>query len=373
MLIGIIGGGQLCRMMGQEIKRKNLPHEIIALDPTPNCPASPFIREQIVADFKDEEKIKELADKVDVITFEIELANSHVLKEIENLGKVVAPSPESLHTIQDKFRQKTFLKEKEILVPDFMKIESRDDLLEGLKNFGMPALLKATQDSYDGRGNFVIKSEEDVDKALEIFKNRSLMLEKFIEFDKEISIMAARSKNGEIKTYPPSENIHKENILHMTIAPASISDEVALKAKKTAEKIMEVFGGAGVFGIEMFVTKDSRVLVNEIAPRVHNSGHHTIEACATSQFEQHIRAITGMDLGETNLINNAIMCNILGTDFEGKYDVHHEDLPENATVHIYGKEIAKPKRKLGHVTILAADKVSGQAIRNMIELRPKDK
>lgn len=371
MKIGVIGGGQLCRMMGEEIQKKKLPHEIIAIDPTPNCPATPFIKEQILGGYKDEEKIRELANKVDVITFEIELANSKVLKEIENTGKIVAPSPESLYTIQDKFRQKTFLRKNDIPVPDFIEVKSKEDLVKGLEEFGYPALLKATQDSYDGRGNYVIKTEKDIDIGMELFEGRPLMLERFVNFTKEISIMAARSTNGEIKTYPVSENIHQNNILHMTIAPADIPDELAKKADKIAKNIMTIFKGAGVFGIEMFVTKDNEILVNEIAPRVHNSGHHTIEACTTSQFEQHIRAITGMALGETNLIDKAIMCNILGSDFEGEFDLVANNLPENATIHMYGKKVAKPQRKLGHVTILAVNQTDGQAIRDMITLEPK--
>ncbi|NQZ84173.1 MAG: 5-(carboxyamino)imidazole ribonucleotide synthase [Nanoarchaeales archaeon] len=372
MIIGIIGGGQLCRMMGQEIERKNLNHEIIALDPTPNCPATPFIKEQIIGDYKDENKIRELAKKVDVLTFEIELANAEVLKEIENYGVVVCPSPESLYTIQDKFRQKIFLKKNGLPVPDFVQIKSREDLVNGLNQFGYPALLKATQDSYDGRGNYVIKSEEDIDIGLKLFENRPLMLDRFINFKKEISIIAARDLNGNIKTYDACENIHKDNILDITIAPAKISDEISKKADDVATKVMSVFNGAGVFGIELFVTEDDNILINEIAPRVHNSGHHTIDACNTSQFEQHIRAITGMELGDTDLISNAVMCNILGTDFEGEFDLVCDNLPSNVTVHMYDKKIAKPKRKLGHVTILAVNEIDANIIKSKIELRKRE-
>lgn len=374
MKIGVIGGGQLCQMMAIEIKRKNLGHEIIAIDPTPNCPAKPYIAEQIVASFKDENKIRELATKVDVITFEIELANSKVLKEIEQTGKIIAPSPESLYTIQNKFRQKTFLKEKKLPVADFVEINSKEDLIMGLKKFGYPALLKATEDSYDGRGNYVIKTKDDINKGLDIFKGRHLMLEKFVNFTKEISIMAARSLNGEIKTYPPSENIHKDNILYMTIAPANISEKISKKAQKIAHDTMKAFNGAGVFGIEMFVDENENILINEIAPRVHNSGHHTIEACETSQFEQHIRAITAMPLGNTEIKNAAIMCNILGDqDKSGKYElVIENDFPKTAHIHMYEKHETKPARKMGHVTILTNSIEEAQKIRNKISLKTKN-
>ncbi len=374
MRIGIIGGGQLCQMMAIEIEKKGLGHEIIAIDPTLDCPAKPYIKEQIVADFKNEEKIRELAKKVDVITFEIELANSHVLKEIEKSGKIIAPSPESLYTIQNKFRQKTFLKEKKLPVPEFLEINSKQDLIKGLEKFGYPSILKATEDSYDGRGNFVIKNKEDIDRGFEFFKNRHLMLEKIVNFKKEISIMAARSLKGEIKTYEPSENIHKDNILYMTIAPAKISKEISKKAQDVAINTMQAFNGAGVFGIEMFIDENDNILINEIAPRVHNSGHHTIEACKTSQFEQHIRAITGMELGDTQIINSAIMCNILGEkDKNGKYElVIENDFPNNAFIHMYEKHETKPARKMGHVTILTNSVEEAQKVREKISLKIKN-
>ncbi|MCL4142796.1 UNVERIFIED_CONTAM: hypothetical protein GTU68_041496 [Idotea baltica] len=372
MIIGVVGGGQLCRMMAESIKNKNLPHEIIALDPTENCPASEFIKEQILGDFKDENKIRELASKVDVLTFEIELANSKVLREIEESGKIVAPSPESLYTIQDKFRQKTFLRENNIPVGDFKSVSTKKEIENTLEDFGYPALLKATQDSYDGRGNLVIKSKEDIDKGLDLFKDRSIMLEKFIDFSLEISVMAFRNQNGDIGTYPVSENIHVDNILMTAIFPARISDELKLKAKSIAEDIMKIFKGSGVFGIEMFVDKDENILVNEIAPRVHNSGHHTTEACKTSQFEQHIRAITDMELGDTELKNNAIMCNILGTEDINNYKVSlKEDLPDNAFLHMYNKHEVKEKRKMGHLTVVTDSIDEANKIKAMIKLEAK--
>lgn len=370
MKIGIVGGGQLAQMMGQV---KELSHQLYVIDPTPNCPASKYVQKQFVADFKDENKIRKLANLVDVLTFEIELANSKVLREIEDSGKIVAPSPQALYTIQDKFRQKTFLQENGIPVPDFVKINSKSDLERALKEYQYPAILKATQDSYDGKGNYVIKDKKDIKKSLEEFQGKSLMLERFVEFEKEISIMAVRSLNGEIRLYSPSENIHVNSILDTTISPVILPRDIENQAREIAYETMNLFGGAGVFGIEMFVTKDGKVLINEIAPRVHNSGHHTIEACRTSQFEQHLRAISGMPLGYTDSVYNAVMCNIIGKDpnYEGKYELKiNGKLPQNAFLHWYDKQEVRNGRKMGHITVLTNSIQEAHNIRNMIEIIP---
>lgn len=372
MKIGVIGGGQLCKMIGEEIKNKSLPHKIIALDPTANCPAKPFVEEVIVGSFKDEEKIYELSKKVDIITFEIELANSKVLEKIKESGVDVEPIPSSLFTIQNKFRQKSFLKDKGIPVPVFEKISSKEGIEKFSEKFGYPLILKATEDSYDGRGNFVINSRDDIEEGLQIFEGRELMIEEFLDFEKEISVIATRFEDGSISTFDVSENIHKDNILHMTICPARISNEVKSRVDEVAIKLRESFGGKGTFGIEMFLTKDKAILINEIAPRVHNSGHHTIEGFESSQFEQHIRAVTNMKPGSNKLVSNSIMINILGPkNFEGKYDIE-SNLPDNATLHMYGKEISKPKRKMGHVTITGVLPEEAEEIAKNIILKPKN-
>ncbi|HJJ21404.1 MAG: 5-(carboxyamino)imidazole ribonucleotide synthase [Crenarchaeota archaeon] len=354
-ILGIIGGGQL-GMMLTEAANKMPEHisKVIVLDPNRNCSASLVGAEQIIADFKDKDAIINLSKQVDIITYEIESGDSDVLKSVENNAEI-NPSPETLKIIQDKFLQKTFLENNSIPVPEFIKIDNIEELKQGLKKFGYPALLKARRDAYDGKGNFKIDSENKIQQAYDYFKDQKLMLEKFVPFKMEVSVIASRNTKGEIKTYPLVENIHEKNILRQTIAPARTSSEVSQKAEKIATDTMDVLKGAGVFGIEMFVTQDDEIVINEIAPRVHNSGHHTLQSGKTSQFEQHLLAILGLDLGDTKLIYNTIMYNILGNlDFEGEYK-KLELSEKNIFLKMYQKKISKPLRKLGHLNIVGTD------------------
>jgi len=295
--LGIIGGGQLGMMITEAAK--NLSEhisEITVLDPTENCPAAQAGAKQIVGDFKDELAILKLAEQSDIITYEIESGNTDVLSKLK---AKIEPSPSTLGIIQDKFSQKTFLSENELPVSQFYEITSLGDLHEKIKELGLPVLLKSRRDAYDGRGNFKITSSDEIEKAYQHFDGKSLMVEKFVNFKMEVSVIAARNTKGDIATYPLVENIHENNILKMTIAPARVSDDVIKDAGEIARKTMEVLKGAGVFGVEMFIDQDDKILINEIAPRVHNSGHHTLQSCKTSQFEQHIRAILGLELGST--------------------------------------------------------------------------
>ncbi|MDC0523262.1 5-(carboxyamino)imidazole ribonucleotide synthase [Nitrosopumilus sp.] len=354
-ILGIIGGGQLGMMLTEAAKK--MPEHIskvIVLDPNQNCSASLVGAEQITADFKNKDAIVELSKKADVITYEIESGDSEVLKSVENNAEI-NPSPETLKIIQDKFLQKTFLQNNNIPIPEFIKVESLDEVKEGLKKFGYPALLKARRDAYDGKGNFKIDSENEVEKAYDYFKGQKLMLEKFVPFKMEVSVIASRNTKGEIKTFPLVENIHEKNILRQTIAPARTNNKVSQKASKIASDTMDVLKGAGVFGIEMFVTQNDDIVINEIAPRVHNSGHHTLQSSKTSQFEQHLRAILGLDLGNTQLIHNTIMYNILGNlNFEGEYQ-KLDFSKNNMFLKMYEKKISKPLRKLGHLNIVGMD------------------
>ena len=363
-ILGIIGGGQLGMMMTEAAKK--MPEhikKIVVLDPTENCPASQVGAEQIIADFKDEKAIQELARKSDIITYEIESGNSDVLKSVEGKAEI-NPSPETLKTIQDKFLQKTFLYENKIPVTEFTQIRSIEDLQHGLNKFGYPALLKVRRDAYDGRGNFKINSSEDVKKAFDYFKAQNLMLEKFVPFKMEVSVIAARNTKGQIKTYPLVENIHENNILRETIAPARVTKEISDKAEKIAQTTMTVLKGAGVFGIEMFVTINDEILINEIAPRVHNSGHHTLQSSETTQFEQHLRAILGLELGSVKLIHLTVMFNVLGSkDFEGEYKPI-EISEQNVYLKMYGKKISKPLRKLGHMNLVAEE---GESIEDLLQ------
>ena len=351
-IVGIIGGGQLGMMLTEAAN--NMPTEIsniIVLDPTKNCPASKVCAEQIVADFKDASAINELAEKCDVITYEIESGDSQVLKSLEETCEI-NPSPETLEIIQDKLVQKKFLAKNDIPVAEFREITSKEELESRINEFGLPVLLKTRTGAYDGRGNFKISTLDQIPEALELFEGQSLMIEKFVDFKMEVSVIASRNTSGEIRTYPLVENIHKDNILNMTIAPARVNETISKNAEEIAHKTMEVLRGAGVFGIEMFVTYDNQVLINEIAPRVHNSGHHTLQSSKTSQFEQHLRAILGLELGSTELVHNTIMYNILGpSNFTGVYKSPSIDL-ENTFLKMYGKLESKPQRKIGHVNLV---------------------
>jgi 5-(carboxyamino)imidazole ribonucleotide synthase len=366
-ILGIIGGGQLGMMLTEAAKK--MPEHIskvIVLDPNENCSASLVGAEQIVADFKDKDSIINLANQVDIITYEIESGDSDVLKSVENKAEI-NPSPETLKTIQDKFLQKTFLQNHNIPVPEFIKVDDIEEVKEGLKKFGYPALLKARRDAYDGKGNFKIDSENEIQTAYDYFKGQKLMLEKFVPFKMEVSVIASRNTKGEIKTYPLVENIHEKNILRETIAPSRTSNEVSEKAGKIASNTMDVLKGAGVFGIEMFVTQDDEIVINEIAPRVHNSGHHTLQSSETSQFEQHLRAILGLDLGSTKLLHNTIMYNILGNlDFQGEYK-KIEISEKNIYLKMYEKKISKPLRKLGHLNIVGFEKQSIDELLTQLE------
>jgi len=348
--LGIIGGGQLGMMITEAAK--NLSEhisEITVLDPTENCPAAQAGAKQIVGDFKDELAILKLAEQSDIITYEIESGNTDVLSKLK---AKIEPSPSTLGIIQDKFSQKTFLSENELPVSQFYEITSLGDLYEKIKELRLPVLLKSRRDAYDGRGNFKITSSDEIEKAYQHFDGKSLMVEKFVNFKMEVSVIAARNTKGKITVYPLVENIHENNILKMTIAPARVSIDVIKNAGEIAKKTMEVLKGAGVFGVEMFIDQDDKIIINEIAPRVHNSGHHTLQSCKTSQFEQHIRAILGLELGSTDLIHKTVMCNILGPyGFEGKYKPVELE-KDGVYLKMYGKDISKPQRKIGHFNVV---------------------
>ena len=376
--LGIIGGGQLGMMITEAAKNlSEYISEITVLDPTENCPAAQAGAKQIVGDFKDEIAILKLAEQSDIITYEIESGNTDVLSKLK---AEIEPLPSTLGIIQDKFSQKTFLSENGLPVSQFYEITSLDDLREKITDLGLPVLLKSRRDAYDGRGNFKISSSDEIEKAYHHFDGKSLMVEKFVNFKMEVSVIAARNTKGDIVTYPLVENIHENNILKMTIAPARVSDDVINDAGEIAKNTMEVLKGAGVFGIEMFIDQNDKILINEIAPRVHNSGHHTLQSCKTSQFEQHLRAILGLELGNTVLIHKTVMCNILGPDgFEGKYkSVELEK--DGVYLKMYGKSVSKPQRKLGHFNIVdlndsgSIDRLAEIAdeIKNSILVTPRD-
>lgn len=355
--IGIIGGGQLGQMMLLEAKKMGF--YAVVLDPSKDCPCHSLCDEHIIADFDDESAFRLLAEKTDVITYEFEHINANALEKLENSGYKIYPTPASLKIIQDKLTQKQAMLNANLPVPEFMEINNLEDMQKAGKVFGYPYMLKARTGGYDGKGNAVVTSPDNINDTYEELGGSKikLMAEKMVDFKMETSILACRSLNGDIAVYPVGDNHHIDSILHETRVPANIPDKASKSAMSVASKVMEIFDGIGMFCVEMFVTKDNDILVNEVAPRPHNSGHYTIEGCITSQFENHIRAVVGLPLGDTSLICPTVMINLLGEPgFNGPAKVAGLDKAmslKGVNVHIYGKAQTKPKRKMGHITATA--------------------
>lgn len=351
--IGIVGGGQLGRMLALEAKR--MGYNVIVLDPTENCPAVQVCDEQIKAKFSDITALRELAIKTDVITYEYEHIDVDMLSLIEKDGYKVYPSSNTLKMIQNKYIQKTRLSDAGIKVPNFYSVNSLDELKEIFYKLDGRLVLKTCTGGYDGKGNAIIKDINQIEEAYNEFAHAELMAEEFVDYIKEVSIMVARNHKG-IVFYPVAENIHEDSILIKSTIPADISDETEEKIKDVAKRVVEVLDDYGIFCIEFFVDSNSNVLVNEIAPRPHNSGHYSIEGCVTSQFEQLIRIVTGMPLGSTKLRAPSVMYNLLGTqDVDGEYLVQGIDsilAMEDCHPHLYGKAESKYLRKMGHITAL---------------------
>ena len=355
--IGIIGGGQLGQMMALEAKKMGF--YLIILDPTPDCPAHSIVDEHIIAGFDDRDAIRKLAENCDLMTYEFEHIDTQILLQLENEGYKIYPTAKSLKVIQNKLTQKQTLAKHSLPVPEFMEISDTSDMVKAGEKYGYPYMLKACTGGYDGKGNAVVHSAKDIDTAYAELGGGTLplMAEKMIDFTMETSILACRGLNGQVVIYPVGNNIHKDSILHETLVPADIPQSAVEKATECAREVMEVFRGVGMFCVEMFITKDHDVLINEIAPRPHNSGHYTIEGCVTSQFENHIRAIVGLPLGDTSLLCPTVMVNLLGADgADGKakvYGLYDALSIKGAFVHIYGKSTVKSKRKMGHITVVA--------------------
>jgi len=354
--IGIVGGGQLGKMMILEAKR--LGFYIAVLDPTTDCPASSICDMHIIASFDDEKGYTELAKYADVITYEFEHINADALEKLENKGHTIYPSVTALKTIQNKNLQKIALEKNNIPVPRFSVVSTAEEIREfgRPENFDFPLMLKTTTGGYDGKGNALIKTKNDVENAFKQLGSgeKELMVEEYIDFEKEISIIACRGIDGSKVTYPVAENTHIKSILDTTIVPATISTSAGEKAAEIAEKVMTVFEGVGTFCIEMFVTKQGDVYVNEVAPRPHNSGHYTIEGCFAGQFENHIRAIVGLPFGNTSLIKPAVMINLIGQNDGNAKLLGLEEAygNPNVHVHVYGKRESKADRKMGHYTVV---------------------
>ncbi|MBT2687770.1 5-(carboxyamino)imidazole ribonucleotide synthase [Bacillus sp. ISL-47] len=345
--IGIIGGGQLGRMMALAAKAQGF--RIAVLDPTENSPCGQVADIEITGAFDSLDAIKELAEVSDVVTYEFENINAEALDWLCAHANVPQGS-EVLEITQDRTKEKAAIQNAGCEVAPYAVITTEKDIYDNIEKLGYPSVLKTSRGGYDGKGQFVIKSEQDLKDAERLLEKGVCVLEKWIPFEKEISVIICRNITGETAIFPVGENIHKENILHQTIVPAIITDAAEDKAIKAASQLAEALGLIGTLAVEMFLTKDGHIYINELAPRPHNSGHYSIEACETSQFEQHIRAVCNWPLGSTELLKPAVMVNILGEHQE----LLIKKIPEliDWKIHLYGKKDAKYKRKMGHVTLL---------------------
>ncbi|WP_404357130.1 5-(carboxyamino)imidazole ribonucleotide synthase [Cytobacillus firmus] len=345
--IGIIGGGQLGRMMAMAAKANGF--RIAVLDPAEDSPCGQVADIKIIGEYGHLDSIKKLADVSDVVTYEFENISAEALEWLCANAHVPQGS-EVLEITQDRTKEKAAIQKAGCVVAPYAVITTEKDIYDNIEKLGYPAVLKTSRGGYDGKGQVVIKSGQDIKKAAELLNNGVCVLEKWIAFEKEISVIICRNISGEKAVYPVGENVHKENILHQTIVPAMITADAEERAVKAANQLAEALSLVGTLAVEMFLTKDGQIYINELAPRPHNSGHYSIEACETSQFEQHIRAVCNWPLGSTELLKPAVMVNILGEHQEPLI----KKIPEldDWKIHLYGKKDAKYKRKMGHVTLL---------------------
>jgi len=371
MILGVLGGGQLGRMLIQSAINYN--QDIHILDPDPNAPCKDISQQFQVGSLKDFDTVYAFGKNCDVITVEIEAVNTDALQKLAEEGKKVFPQPHILKLIQDKREQKQFYAQHGIPTADFVLTENKADVI-AKKSF-LPAVNKLGKEGYDGRGVQILRSEADLEQAFDA----PGLLEKLIDFDKEIAVTVARNEKGDLIAYPAVEcAFHPTaNLVEFLFAPAEITPEVEAKAQQIAKEVILKLDMVGILAVELFVTKSGEVLVNEIAPRPHNSGHHTIEANFTSQFEQHLRSVMNWPLGNPDLRCPAAMINLLGEDgFSGPAIIEgkEEALAEKGVyIHLYGKKLTKPFRKMGHVTILdesvEALKAKANRIKELIKIK----
>ncbi|MBN6206443.1 5-(carboxyamino)imidazole ribonucleotide synthase [Ralstonia pickettii] len=353
--IGIIGGGQLGRMMA--IAARYMGYKIAVLDPTADSPTAQVADIQLTAAFDDMNAIKELTEISDVITYEFENVDLDAAAYIEEQGKL-PQGAFALEITQNREKEKTMIKGLGLPIPDFTIVKSGEEAKEALKDITLPAVIKTCRGGYDGKGQ--IKIENDADKEEAIYfaeEQQHCIIEEWITFDKEISVVFSRTATGEIAFFPISENEHRNHILYKTTVPAVVSKAVEKKAYHAAELLGEKMNIVGTFAIEMFVRGEG-IYLNEMAPRPHNSGHYSIEACNTSQFEQHILAICGLPLKQVELLQPAIMVNVLGEDVAPLLE--HMQAEADGHAHLYGKAVVKKKRKMGHITFIGKDQADVQ-------------
>lgn len=347
--IGILGGGQLGRMMA--IAAREMGYRIAVLEPKEDSPCGQIADHEVITAYDDRQGARELAEISDVVTYEFENVDLGTAEWLEKHANLPQGS-RLLQVTQDREFEKKAIVESDVQVANFKIVHNEADLYTAVREIGFPSVLKTCRGGYDGKGQIVLKTENDVEKGLQAFVGKQkAILEQWVPFEKELSVIVTRSVSGEVKTFPVAENLHRDNILHETIVPVKISREIQQKATEIALQLANSFDLFGTLAVEMFLTEKGAILVNELAPRPHNSGHFSIDACETSQFQQHIRAICGWPLGKTDLLKPAVMVNILGEDLEKALNLIQKY--DDVKFHLYGKDSAKPKRKMGHITVLA--------------------
>ena len=348
--IGIIGGGQLGRMMA--LAAKEAGFKIAVLDPAMDSPTGQVADIQIVAPFNDQHALEELAEVSDVITYEFENIDVEGLSKLAEIAYVPQGS-ELIRVTQDRIFEKQAISEAKVVVADYITASTFEELKEKSNQLSFPFVVKTARGGYDGKGQQTVSSIEELSLAEGLFTNGACVAEAFVEFTKEISVIIQRNVHGETAILPIGENIHKDHILHQTIVPARVDNKTMELAQQAAEKIAAHLNIVGTLAVEMFVLENGEIIVNELAPRPHNSGHYSIEATNISQFHQHIRAICGWPLRQPILWSQAVMVNVLG-EHVAPLTSKIAQFP-NWSIHLYGKDEAKQKRKMGHVTILTED------------------
>ena len=348
--IGIIGGGQLGQMMALDAKQTGM--KVLVLDPTPACPAGQVADDQIVAEYADVAAIEELARRSDVLTYEFENVDLNALKDVAD--QVYVPQgTHLLYTTKNRIREKTFLRDAGLKTAPFRAVKDAADLKRATAELGYPCVLKTCEGGYDGHGQEVLHSDADLAKCTGILSTKDAILEGWVPFELECSVMVGRNENGEVTVFPVAENIHHDEILHISIIPARISPELQKKAQQMAVQIAHAIDLRGILGVEMFVGRDGEIYINELAPRPHNSGHYSIEACNFSQFAIHNRAVCNWPLPKIDLLKPAVMVNVLGQHVAGVREQIAKQ--PNWHFHDYGKAGVRHNRKMGHVTILTDD------------------
>jgi 5-(carboxyamino)imidazole ribonucleotide synthase len=353
--LGIVGGGQLAKMIAQSALQ--LGCEVVVLERNDHSPAAILTRETVIGDWDNPDSLLRLGSMVDVVTLENEFVDADSLAALEKFGHKLWPTSATIRLVQDKLLQKQALEKAGLPLPKFRAVDDKNAIADAAKEFGWPMVLKKRRNGYDGKGNFTLRSAADIDEAWRQLggDTNSLYVEAFCPFTMELAVMITRSQTGEMASYPLVETIQHNHICHVVKAPAPVPSPVATRAVEVARKAVETVGGVGSVGVELFLTKDGQILINEMAPRVHNSGHYTIEGCVCSQFENHVRAVLGWPLGSTTMLAPAVvMVNMLGA---GKgtgapLGISKALAVPGAHVHVYGKSISASGRKMGHVTAL---------------------